>query len=84
VRVRVTVYNVLNVQVRTLSADGQYAGGYRDTGAGSVTWNGRDERDRGVLPGVYYYRVHVTDLAGNTVLSEESPTFLVVLGVLPL
>jgi hypothetical protein len=83
VRVRVTVYNVLNVPVRTLSADGPYADGYRDTGAGSVTWNGRDERDRGVAPGVYYYRVHVTDMAGNTVLSEESPTFLVVLGVLP-
>jgi hypothetical protein len=35
-----------------------------------------------VVAGAYHYRVHATDQAGNTVLSDESPTFLVVLGLL--
>jgi len=83
VKVRVFVYNELGVLVRRLSAAGPYAGGYRDPGSGYVEWNGRNESNQGVLAGVYHYRVHVTDQAGNTLLSPESPTFLVVLGLLP-
>ena len=84
VKVSVFVYNALGFLVRRLPVNGPHPGGYRDAGAGSVAWDARTALNTGVLPGPYHYRVHVTDQAGNTVLSDESPPFLVVLGVLPL
>ena len=84
VKVRVMVHDVLGNLVRTLPATGPHPEGYRDNGAGQVLWDGRDERNRGVLPGVYYYRVGVVDQAGNTMVSSESSVFVVVLGLLPL
>ncbi|MEJ7784818.1 MAG: hypothetical protein WKF96_08445 [Solirubrobacteraceae bacterium] len=83
VKVRVHVYNPLGNLVRRLDVPGPHADGYRDPGAGSVTWDARDPQNRGVLPGLYHYRVQVTDRAGNTLLSKESPTFLVLLGLIP-
>ena len=83
-RVRIVVYNTLLGVVRVLDAPGPHAGGYRDPGAGQVAWDGRDAQNKGVLPGLYHYRVHATDQAGNTVMSTESPAFLVILGLLPL
>jgi hypothetical protein len=84
VKVTVNVYGPLGDLVRRLEVPGPYPGGFRDPGAGEVTWDARDPRNRGVLPGIYHFRVHVTDEAGNTYLSRESPTFLVLLGLLPL
>ena len=83
-RVDVLVYNVLGTRVRTLLAAGPYADGFRDPGSGSVKWNGRDARDRAVLPGLYYFRVLAIDSAGNSAMSTESPMFLIGLSGLPL
>ena len=83
-RVRIVVYNTLLGVVRVIDAPGPHAGAYRDPGAGQVAWDGRDAQNKGVLPGLYHYRVHATDQAGNTVMSTESPAFLVILGLLPL
>ena len=76
VRVQVFVQNVLGQVVRRLDK------GWVAQGAGQADWNGRNASNQGVLPGLYHYRVHVTDEAGNTVLSTESRTFIVVLGLL--
>lgn len=78
VRVQVVVQDVLGLTVRRLDA------GWRAQGSGQVDWNGKTAAGKGVLPGVYTYRVHVTDEAGNTMLSTESKPFVVVLGLLPL
>jgi flagellar hook assembly protein FlgD len=78
VRVQVFIRNVLGVVVRRMDA------GWVSQGAGQFSWNGRNDANKGVLPGTYTYRVHVTDEAGNTVLSTESKPFIVVLGLLPL
>jgi len=82
VKVQVLVFDALGGLVRRLDAPGPYPDGYRDPGAGSVGWNGRNSAGDAVVAGAYHYRVHVVDQAGNTMLSDESPTFLVVLGVL--
>ncbi len=84
VKVTVYVYNSLLGLVRRLPVNGPHPFGYRDNGTGAANWDGRDSSNRGVLPGLYHYRVHIIDQAGNTVLSDESPPFLVILGVLPL
>jgi hypothetical protein len=83
VKVRVWVFDELGRLLRRLDAAGSYPGGYRDAGAGSVTWDGRNGSNQGVLPGLYHYRVLVIDQAGNTMLSTESKPFLVVAGLLP-
>ena len=75
---QVFIRNVLGVVVRRMDA------GWVNQGNGQFSWNGRNDANQGVLPGTYTYRVHVTDEAGNTVLSTESKPFIVVLGLLPL
>lgn len=82
VRVQVVVYNAFGVPVRRIAARGPLPDGYRLGGAGSVTWNGKNDAGRGVLPGLYHFRVHVVDEAGNAYLSTESKSVLVVLGLL--
>jgi hypothetical protein len=49
-----------------------------------VKWDGTGANGKGVLPGLYHYRITAVDQAGNTVSSTESLTFLVVAGLLPL
>ena len=84
VKETVYIYNQFDALVKTIPVPGPYTGGYRDTGAGSVTWNGTNDAGKGVLPGVYHYRIEAIDQAGNSGQSTESLTFLVVLGLLPL
>lgn len=83
-RVAVHVFDQFENRVKSIAVPGPHPGGYRNAGQGSVTWNGTNDAGKGVLPGVYHYRVSAVDLAGNTVSSTESLTFLVVLGLLPL
>jgi hypothetical protein len=82
VRVRVFVYNVLDNLVRTLDVPGA-GDGYRPAGAGAVTWDGRNDAGKPVLPGLYEYRVEAIDEAGNTASSTESAQFLVAVAGLP-
>ena len=82
VKVRVHVYDTLGKLVRRLAASGD-ANGFRAPGAGNVVWDGHNDADKGVLPGLYHFRVQVSDMAGNTFLSTESGPILVLLGVLP-
>ncbi|MEA2189921.1 MAG: hypothetical protein QOI73_42, partial [Solirubrobacteraceae bacterium] len=77
VKVRVQVYDTLGAIVRRIDAAGTYAGGFRATGDGSVSWDGRDDRGRRVIAGSYVYRVQAIDQAGNSVLSTESHPLLV-------
>ena len=83
VKVRIIVRDTLGNVVRELPVPGD-ADGFRASGSGSIVWNGRNAADKGVLPGLYTYRVQAADAAGNTAVSTESKPFLVVLGVLPL
>jgi len=55
--VRVSVYNILGQSVRTLVEE------YLPAGAHSVGWNGRDQNDRTVASGVYFYRVHAGEFS---------------------
>lgn len=50
-QVRLSIYNVLGQQVRTL-VDEQMVAGHHE-----VTWNGRDDAGRAVSSGVYFYRL---------------------------
>jgi len=78
VRVRVHIYaDLLGQRVRTIPAPGTYADGWRDAGAGSVTWDGKYDDGTGALPGTYRYRVSVTDQAGNTAISTEGQPIVV-------
>ena len=83
VKVKIFVYNELGQLQTALDAPGQYAGGYRDSGGGSVTWDGAIAAGGGALPGLYNYRVAAVDEAGNTAVSTDSAQFLVVLPKLP-
>jgi flagellar hook assembly protein FlgD len=72
VHVQVLVYNALGQVVRSLDSGsvpvtpGQIKGG-------STAWDGHDDTLTGLLPiGTYYYRVVVTDQAGNAAQSVES------------
>ena len=58
-RVELVVYSVTGERVRTFAAESRSAGRYQ------ATWNGRDDRDRLVAPGVYYCRF-VTDDFSDT------------------
>ncbi len=49
--VRLTVYNALGQTVRALANRDFYPGEYR------VSWDGRDNRDRPVASGMYFYRI---------------------------
>jgi hypothetical protein len=49
--VTLRVYDVRGALVRTL------VDGYREAGAGGVTWDGRDRRGNGVASGLYFYRL---------------------------
>lgn len=51
--VKVTIYDVLGREVRTLVAGAQAPGSYR------VIWDGRNSSGRTVAPGVYLYRLQV-------------------------
>ena len=82
VKVNVFVIDILGRAVRHIPVNGPHPGGFSSTGSGSVVWNGRDDAGRGVLPGVYHFRVQAIDQAGNSVTSTESPTFLVIQGLL--
>lgn len=84
VKVTVVVIDALGNPVRRIPAPGTRPGGWRDPGDGAVVWDGTNDAGRGVLPGIYHYRVQATDQAGNTITSTESLTFLVVQGLLPL
>lgn len=50
-----SVYNLLGQRIRLL-ASGTFAAGRHQ-----VAWNGRDERDRAVATGVYFYRLESAD-----------------------
>ena len=84
VKISVLVFNVLGGLVRRIAVPGTTPDGYRAAGAGSVTWNGKNDSGTAVLPGLYHYRVQALDQAGNAAISTESPSFLVVLAGLPL
>ncbi len=49
--VSIDVYNVLGQKVRTL------VNGQLNAGNHSITWNGRDDRNRNVASGIYFYRM---------------------------
>jgi hypothetical protein len=83
VKVIVWVFDELGILQRRLDVPGD-ATGYRAAGPGSIVWNGRKSDGRGVLPGLYHYRVQAVDEAGNSAISTESAQFLVVLTGLPL
>lgn len=84
VKVNINVFDTLGNLVRRLPINGPFSGGFSAAGAGSVVWNGLDDAGHGALPGVYSFRVQAIDQAGNSILSGESPAFLVVQGILPL
>lgn len=58
-KVELTVYDLLGNRVKTLVNETQSANSY------TVTWNGNDERERGVASGVYLYRLHLTTSDGS-------------------
>ncbi len=84
VRATVVIYGLLGNVVRhmpfTTGADA--TGFVPAAGAKQVTWNGKDDTNHGVLPGTYSFRVQITDEAGHTNESTESPSFLVIQGLL--
>ena len=49
-KVKITIYNVLGREVRTLFDGSQLAGHY------SIRWNGRNEQDNPVAAGIYFIR----------------------------
>jgi hypothetical protein len=53
--VRLTIYDVLGRQIKTL------AGGNREAGYYTYTWDGRDELGQRTGPGVYFVRLEVRD-----------------------
>ncbi|MHB9030857.1 MAG: FlgD immunoglobulin-like domain containing protein, partial [Candidatus Latescibacterota bacterium] len=57
--VRLTVFNVLGQEVRTL-VNGQLA-----SGSHSIVWNGRDEMGRAATSGVYFYRLEAGSLTAT-------------------
>ena len=68
------MFDELETPVRTLTLPD-----WREPGTGQVVWNGKNDAGKTVLPGLYHYRVVVTDQAGNHAVSTESPAFLVLL-----
>ena len=54
-RARLTVFGVDGRHVVVLADE------HRDAGVTSVTWNGRDDEDRDVPSGVYFYRLEAGD-----------------------
>jgi hypothetical protein len=55
--VRLTVYNILGQEVRTLVSCFQSPGNY------SINWDGRDSRRQPVASGVYFYRLTADDIS---------------------
>ncbi|MCX7985034.1 MAG: T9SS type A sorting domain-containing protein [Bacteroidetes bacterium] len=60
-RVAIQIFNILGQKVRTLEP------GVRDVGRYRVVWNGRDDGNRPVASGVYFYRL----LAGEYVSTKK-------------
>ncbi len=60
-QVRITIYNMLGQEVRTLF-DGQMEGGVK-----TINWNGKDQIGRTVASGTYLYRMR----AGNFVATKK-------------
>lgn len=60
-RVAIQIFNILGQKIRTLEP------GVRDVGRYRVVWNGRDEANRRVASGVYFYRL----LAGDYVSTKK-------------
>jgi glucuronoarabinoxylan endo-1,4-beta-xylanase len=55
-KVKVTIYNVLGINVRTLIDS------YQNVGEHSLLWNGTDDYNKPVATGVYIYRIESGDL----------------------
>ncbi len=73
VTVSVVVYNLLGVPVRQINEAAPRTVTPGVPLNGSTPWDGKDNTLTGIVPaGVYYYRVVVTDDAGNTAMSGES------------
>jgi hypothetical protein len=53
--VKLTIYNILGQKVKTLVNEHQEAG-YK-----SIIWDGKDERQKDVASGIYFYRIEVGD-----------------------
>ncbi len=49
--IRLTIYNALGQQIRTLVS------GSREAGYQQITWNGRDDQGNSVESGIYFYRL---------------------------
>ncbi|MDO9576676.1 MAG: C25 family cysteine peptidase [Candidatus Cloacimonadales bacterium] len=59
-KVRLYIYNIKGQLVKTLVNE------YKETGNFSVSWNGRDEADRQVSSGLYFYRLKKDDKTIDT------------------
>ena len=55
-RVNISIYNILGQKVRTLLNQKKYPGEYR------VFWDGKDEKQRTVSSGIYFYKLSLDNL----------------------
>jgi len=78
--VKVLVYNQTGNVVRVLDG-GNHALTPGVTKSGHTLWDGKDQSLTGIVPlGLYYYRVVVTDAAGNISQSGESRPITIKVG----
>jgi flagellar hook assembly protein FlgD len=49
--VEIVIYNVIGQRIRTL------INGHRNSGYYRILWDGRDDRDKEVVSGIYYYEL---------------------------
>jgi hypothetical protein len=57
--VKITIYNMLGQEVRTLLNESKIAGSH------SVTWNARDKNDNSLSSGIYFYELRASGLDGK-------------------
>ena len=63
-RVRLDVYNITGQKIATLLSE------YRESGKHKIVWNGRDDKDRVVTSGIYFYHLEMSGkiLTGKMIL----------------
>jgi Bacterial Ig domain/FlgD Ig-like domain len=61
--VRLDVYNLLGSRIKSLFD------GVKPAGTHHLTWNGRDNSDRGVAAGTYFYRIQTEEFTETRVMS---------------
>ncbi len=70
--VKIDIFNIMGQRIRTLNSKIQ------NPGYGQVHWDGRDENNKIVSSGVYFYQLIISSVEGKNILFQQTKKMLLI------